>query len=55
MTPILLATLTSLVVGKVEVAPNLCRVDYLIDQSVVVSVYQPCDQPVSPNPPKFGC
>jgi hypothetical protein len=41
------ATMAALLVGRAEVAPNLCINDWLIAQSYIESVYAPCD---SQNP-----
>jgi hypothetical protein len=35
--------MAALLVGRAEVAPNLCINDWLIAQSYIESVYAPCD------------
>lgn len=47
MITFLLATVTSIVIGRVEVAPNVCHIQYLTEDGRVTSVYQSCDKKVT--------
>ena len=42
MFPILLATVTSTIVGIVNISPSTCEVQYLTDNSEIVTVIQEC-------------
>ena len=42
MLPILLATVTSTVVGFVQVSPGICQVEYIRDHSEIVTVTSEC-------------
>ena len=47
MDPVIVA---ALLVGRVEVAPNLCINDWLIAEAYIESVYVPCDPQTSKTP-----
>jgi hypothetical protein len=38
----LIATLTSIVVGNVEISPGVCQVDYLVDSTFIQTQVQSC-------------
>ena len=46
MLSILLATVTSAIVGNVEIAPGICQVDYLQEHSEIVTVIQECNNTI---------
>lgn len=46
MLSILLATVTSAIVGNVEISPGICQVDYIQEHSEIVSVIQECDSTI---------
>lgn len=46
MFPILLATVTSIIVGNVEISPGICQVDYLQEHSEIVTVIQECNSTI---------
>jgi len=46
MFSILLATVTSIIVGNVEISPGICQVDYLQENSEIVTVIQECNSTI---------
>ena len=46
MLTILLATVTSVIVGNVEISPGICQVDYLQEHSEIVTVIQECNSTI---------
>ena len=39
----LIATLTSIVVGNVEIRPGVCQVDYFVDSTIIQTQVQSCN------------